>query len=406
MVVERRFFVAALKDSEFLMSIETHLPFQFLSELYVRDFSSACLLPEYPSSNSDETFFQNRTKYLIHDPFPPPPRELLKVLGPHHLMCGWGRQIEIVSEVPPSSILLDHWKAVFGAEGVPNWRSFDAFDRDSKFIPLFPHQSISADQQVLDPEINYLLHSKEIIEKIDCPQAGVFESITPPCIVKLSHGYAGLGNFLIRSESDETEMRKQFAPYGNEAVLVINSIIENIVGDFGVQFYLRTDGSIVWLGFTAQHFDSNKKWCGGTFSAEWQEQLLPDLCKMIEPAGKYLHECGYVGVVGIDILRDASNNMFLVDVNPRLTGITPFLMASRIFAREGLNEGIYQASCRFQGSFSRLVSEAESIKNARVLVHSAFESGSDGDITTICHLSVTTDSQDRNQQVLQQILQS
>jgi len=405
-VVERRFFVAALKDSEFLMSIETHLPFQFLSELYVRDFSSACLLPEYPSSNSDETFFQNRTKYLIHDPFPPPPRELLKVLGPHHLMCGWGRQIEIVSEVPPSSILLDHWKAVFGAEGVPNWRSFDAFDRDSKFIPLFPHQSISADQQVLDPEINYLLHSKEIIEKIDCPQAGVLESITPPCIVKLSHGYAGLGNFLIRSESDETEMRKQFAPYGNEAVLVINSIIENIVGDFGVQFYLRTDGSIVWLGFTAQHFDSNKKWCGGTFSAEWQEQLLPDLCKMIEPAGKYLHECGYVGVVGIDILRDASNNMFLVDVNPRLTGITPFLMASRIFAREGLNEGIYQASCRFQGSFSRLVSEAESIKNARVLVHSAFESGSDGDITTICHLSVTTDSQDRNQQVLQQILQS
>lgn len=406
MVVERRFFVAALKDSEFLMSIETHLPFQFLSELYVRDFSSACLLPEYPSSNSDETFFQNRTKYLIHDPFPPPPRELLKVLGPHHLMCGWGRQIEIVSEVPPSSILLDHWKAVFGAEGVPNWRSFDASDRDSKFIPLFPHQSISADQQVLDPNINYLLHSKEVIEKIDCPQASVFESITPPCIVKLSHGYAGLGNFLIRSESDETEMRKQFAPYGNEAVLVINSIIENIVGDFGVQFYLRTDGSIVWLGFTAQHFDSNKKWCGGTFSAEWQEQLLPDLCKMIEPAGKYLHECGYVGVVGIDILRDASNNMFLVDVNPRLTGITPFLMASRIFAREGLNEGIYQASCRFQGSFRQLVSEAESIKNARVLVHSAFESGSDGDITTICHLSVTTDSQDRNQQVLQQILQS
>ena len=70
-----------------------------------------------------------------------------------------------------------------------------------------------------------------------------------------------------------------------------------------------------------------------------QQRLLPELCKMIEPAGKYLHECGYVGVVGIDILQDGSNNMFLVDVNPRLTGITPFLMASRIFAREGLNEG-------------------------------------------------------------------
>lgn len=388
------------------MTIETNLHFNFLSELYAGDFSSACLLPEYPSSNSDETFFQNKTKYLIHDPFPPPPRELLKILGPHHLMCGWGQHVEIVSEVALPSILLDHWTSVFGAEGMPRWRLFDASDKDSKFITLFPHQSISAEQQVLDPDVNYALHSKEVIEKIDCPQAKVFDSVTPPCIVKLSHGYAGLGNFLIRSESDEAEMRKQLIQYGGEAVLVINSVIENIVGDFGVQFYLRSDGSIVWLGFTEQHFNSNKKWCGGTFSVDLQEQLLPELCKMIEPAGKYLHECGYVGVVGIDILRDGSNNMFLVDVNPRLTGITPFLMASRIFAREGLNEGIYQASCRFKGSFTQLISQAESIKGARVVVHSAFESGDDGDITTVCHLSVTTDSQDRNQQVLQQILQS
>lgn len=387
------------------MTIETDLQFSFLSELYAPDFPSAHLLPEYPSSNSDETFFQNRARYLIHDPFPPPPRELLKILGPHHLMCGWGQHVEIASEVALPEIILEHWTSVFGSAGVPKWRSFDSSDKETKFITLFPHESVSRQQQVLDPEVNYALHSKEVIEKIECPQAKVFDSVTPPCIVKLSHGYAGLGNFLIQNESDEMEMRKQLTQYGDETVLVINSIIENIVGDFGVQFYLRSDGSTVWLGFTEQHFNSNKKWCGGTFSAELQKQLLPEFCKMIEPAGKYLHECGYVGVVGIDILRDGSNNMFLVDVNPRLTGITPFLVASRIFAREGLNEGIYQASCRFKGSFSQLVSDADSIKNARVLVHSAFESGSDEDITTICHLSVTTDSQDRNQQVLQQILQ-
>ncbi|MDA7906671.1 ATP-grasp domain-containing protein [Mariniblastus sp.] len=387
------------------MTIETNSHFSFLSELYAQDYPSACLLPEYPSSNSDETFFQNRTKYLIHDPFPPPPRELLKILGPHHLMCGWGQDVEIASEVALPEILLDHWTSTFGSAGVPKWRLFDSADKETNFITLFPHQSLSPQQQVLDPDVNYALHSKEVIEKIDCLQAKVFDSITPPCIVKLSHGYAGLGNFLILNESDETEMRKQLTQYGDETVLVINSIIEDIVGDFGVQFYLRGDGSIIWLGFTEQHFDSTKKWCGGTFSSELQQQLLPELGKMIEPAGKYLHECGYVGVVGIDILRDRSGDMFLVDVNPRLTGITPFLMASRIFAREGLNEGIYQASCRFKGSFSQLVSEAESLKNARVLVHSAFESGSDGDTTTICHLSVTTESQDRNQKVLQQILQ-
>ena len=120
----------------------------------------------------------------------------------------------------------------------------------------------------------------------------------------------------------------------------------------------------------------------------------------------HLHDCGYFGLVGIDILRDQSNRMFLVDVNPRLTGISPFLMASRVFARDGLKQGIYQASCRFSGTFEQLVNTAESINGARVLVLSAFEDATRGETSTICHLSVTSESQDCNQQVLRQILKS
>ena len=70
-----------------VMSKVQRLPsLKFLSELYAQDAPDAVLLAEYPSSNSDETQFQNRSKYIIYDPFPPPTRALLKVLGPHHLM--------------------------------------------------------------------------------------------------------------------------------------------------------------------------------------------------------------------------------------------------------------------------------------------------------------------------------
>ena len=384
--------------------IESLTEFNFLSELYEHDTPLARLLAEYPSSNSDETIFRNRSKYIIHDPFPPPRREILKVLGPHHLMCGWGRCLSVSSEVRPPRLLLDHWEKIFGKEGCPDWQPFNP---EADYITLFPHELLAAARQVVAPDVSYAVHSKKMIEKINCPQAEVLNSVIPPCIVKLSHGYAGLGNFLIRDETDVAEMRQQLAMNWPDATLVTNSIIENITADFGVQFYLRRDGAMVWLGLTKQLFDENQRWCGGTFSADLQMKLFGDLCGMIEPVGMHLHTSGYFGLVGIDILRDTANRLFLIDVNPRLTGISPFLVASRIFAREGLTEGIYRTSRRFCGSYEELISTAEQTQNARVLVFSAVEEvTTGGDTTTICHLSVTSDAQERNQQILHKILQS
>lgn len=386
-----------------MAQVEIRPKLNFLSELYAQDAPQARLLAEYPSSNSDETQFRNRSKYIIHDPFPPPRRELIKVLGPHHLMCGWGNQLDVTSEISPDEVLLDHWERTFGIEGRPCWQPFDA---DNKFITLFPHESVAAQQQLIDPEVNYAIHSKEVIAKIDCSQADVLDAIVPPCIVKLSHGYAGLGNFMIHEASDEVKMRAELDAHWPDATLVINSIIENITDDFGVQFYLRRDGSVVWLGLTEQLFDDNKRWCGGTFSAHLQTELFDELCRMIEPAAQYLHSCGYFGLVGIDILRDAMNQLFLVDVNPRLTGISPFLMASRIFARDlGLSEGIYQASCRYSGSLEQLVASVEQIRDAKVVLLSGFEETIGTQSSTLCHLSVTSDSQGHNQQILKQLLQ-
>ena len=86
--------------------------------------------------------------------------------------------------------------------------------------------------------------------------------------------------------------------------MVINSVIEDICGDFGVQFYLHRDGTIVWLGVTQQHFDASRRWSGGSFSANVQSQLRGDTGAIVEAAGRHLHNAGYFGLVGIDILRD------------------------------------------------------------------------------------------------------
>jgi len=385
-----------------MANVETLETLNYLSELYVQDAPDAWLLAEYPSSNSPETRFKNESKFIIHDPFPPPRRELIKYLGPHHLMCAWGQHVNVTSEVRPTQTLTDHWQRVLGKNSCPNW---EPFNNSADYITLFPHESLPAAQQVVDPVTNYAIHSKEVIANIDCPQADVLDSVIPPCIVKLSHGYAGLGNYLIESTDDEIAMKAELANHWPTATLVVNSIVENVTNDFGVQFYLRRDGSMVWLGFTEQMFNSNKRWCGGTFSADQQLEMFDGLCTMIEPAGRYLHAQGYFGLVGIDILRNADGDFFLVDVNPRLTGITPFLMASRIFARDdGLKEGIYQARRRFTGTLENLTGIAEKISDAKVVVLSAFEDAeASGETTTICHISVSSKSQDRNQQILAEL---
>lgn len=385
-------------------TIELLPELNFLSELYSLDAPDTRLLAEYPSSNSPDTALRNDSKYIIHDPFPPPRKELLKILGPHHLMCGWGNQLGVTSQVAPPPQLIEHWVRSTGMENArPNWAPLNESDR---YITIFPHESISREQQVLDPDVNYFLHSKEVIEKIACPQAAVLRNVTPPCMAKLSHGYAGLGNFLILNEDDELEMRKELSRHWPDATLVVNSLINNIVGDFGIQYYLRSDGGVVWLGFTEQQFNQNRKWCGGIYSGSQQVELRDEFQEIVEASAEYLHSRGYLGLVGIDILRDKENRCFLVDVNPRLTGVTPFLMMSRIWERDlGLNEGIYHASVDYPGSLDELIDAAEQMADSKVVVVSGFEDRlDDGAAQTVCHLSLSSTSQRSNQLALNRLL--
>lgn len=358
--------------------------FRFLSELYERDASNAALMTEYPSSNSPETRFQNKTKYIIHDPYPAPPIGLLKTLGPHHLMYGWGNKLPVTSELEPPRALINHWRKILGDEGCPDWQPIG---EEQPYITSFPFEALHASQQVIDPEILYPLHSKQAIQDIPCSQAEVYEDIQFPCIIKLSHGYAGLGNFLVENAIDQKAAETQINVQWPDAPTVINQRLTDIIGDFGVQFYLNKQGEMVWLGFTQQVFSEVGRWTGGVFNAEIQDVLHDDFFEIAEPVAQYLHQKGYFGVVGIDILQNKKGEFFLVDLNPRLTGITPFLMASRLFIADGYDHGIYAASVELPGSLNDVIKRAEAITETRVLILSAYKAPHSPTIK--CHISIS-----------------
>ena len=141
-----------------------------------------------------------------------------------------------------------------------------------------------------------------------------------------------------------------------------------------IQFYLHRDGTTVWLGLTEQHFNENSRWCGGSYDATQQQDLFEPMKPFVQAITDYLHAKPYFGMVGFDVLKTSSGEFFLVDLNPRLTGITPFLMASRIFDSElGHQAGVYQASCNFDGGLDQLIATADATSDCRVLVLSAFK---------------------------------
>ena len=358
--------------------------FDFVSELYQRDAPETVLLPEYPSSNQPEAPYRNVDRWIIHDPFPPPALPLMQVLGPHHLMCGWGNRVPVTSTVKPPERLFAHWERVLGDAARPVWRPFDSHQT---YTTIFPIASLPSRQQEIAPETLYPLHGKPAIAQIDCPQPEVLDEIVPPCVVKLSHGYAGLGNFFVRNERDRVAFQEKHRRHWPVAELFITRIIDNVTGDFGVQFYLDRGGQLSWIGFTHQVFDSTGKWSGARFSLADQDRRFASLAKFAHPVARYLHENGYYGVVGIDILENDRGERFLVDLNPRLTGVTPFLVVCRQWARSGdFPVARYVASTSFPGRMDALFQQAESEGEARIVVYSAIESSETG--RTLCHLSV------------------
>ncbi|MEM9412764.1 MAG: ATP-grasp domain-containing protein [Planctomycetota bacterium] len=377
---------------------------KFLSQWYLEDSPEAVLLCEYPSSNSNATVLRNSKKHIIHDPFPPPNPSLLKTLGPHHLMFGWGDELAVTSQIPPSTQLTEHWEKLLGSGATPIWNRFSLDDHQSKYLVLFPHEAIAAEQQWVDPDVNYQLHSKEVIANIDCPQPKSLPRVEPPCMVKLSHGYAGLGNYLVRSGEDVSSMNRELSRNWPNAKLVVTEVIERIVGDFGVQFYLKRDGSVDWLGVTEQHFDKNGRWCGGRYNASSQKACGEKFKSIILAVSKYLHQRQSFGVIGIDILETSDGDLFLVDVNPRLTGITPFVMAARCIEKaNGFQEGLYCASCKFPGSARSLLSQIESSRDeVKLAVLSFFEDPQNS--VTVCHLAAYSNCPEANIHAIRSVL--
>ncbi|RAK91787.1 solid-state culture-specific ATP-grasp domain protein [Aspergillus costaricaensis CBS 115574] len=247
---------------------------------------------------------------------------------------------------------------------------------DSRAVLIVPHDHMCAMlNQALEPEMLYEILSKRwlAVSGLPTPKSKVIDPLPVnswiagrdaevrrmlqavqqqsfPFVVKISIATSGCGTFVIRRESDRgtaiNEIRglledglKKFNEE-NEQLYPASFVIQELVpGEaHGVTFFVTKKGRAVYLATSQQRFTQEGFWNGGCVSYLLQPMFQDRYRSTIEVLAKALHNKGYYGPVGADVMTDANGEHVIVDVNPRVTGSYHLGLLKTHFMQRGLCE--------------------------------------------------------------------
>jgi len=122
-----------------------------------------------------------------------------------------------------------------------------------------------------------------------------------------------------------------------------------------------------------------------------QEELKKIQLPFVEEVVNYCHGLGFWGFCGVDVLFDSNGLGYLVDINPRVTGSCPALMALSQLKREyGFTVGLFRRSghiCYFGKADELLEKVAQYNKEnegkSRIVIHSYYQPDPENDLTKI-----------------------
>lgn len=362
------------------------------------------ILLEFPSSSNTSLTFVNDEKFLIYD-FPPPSSFYNEYLLPLRACPVAGDRVPLLLNGYPCQALKEHWQQWVPGYVEPLIKPTSGIENErGPIVVSFPHQLIPASKHAVDPYIHYWVLSKQCIPYMGTtyPKHMSIDNYTLPCMVKATHGKGTKGTYRVDTQQEMDSIIKDMEDNLKSAKApVITEIIQDIIGNYCLQFYLFKSGEIHWLGVTTQIIGKGLVWGGGL--VDWTEQArLKDLLyKAIVPVKEYLHKQGYFGVVGIDILTN-KDDQFVIDVNPRMNGTTPQLLLAPTMAKLGYHASMYLADGSFQTSSDvllRRVNDVNEEGEARVVVLSM----ADVNQRCVAHLAVFGHSEEMSRKIYEKL---
>ena len=359
-----------------------------ISDLYKNDVpEDSVFVLEYPSSFRENfgnpAYLVNSSRYLLDDEYRDHDYESNRLEKPHRNLAVFGCSARAYVAEPPMPELVEHWKRRLGAEAV-NLQYAD-LGEPVPHVVLFPLQDLPTELHAVDPDVHYHVYSKQFIGEINCPQAAILNEVKYPCVLKVSRSSGGHGTWIIRKEEDYeywTSCINSTMPY---AETVLTELVEDIRFNFCCHAYVNRSGDIRWIGVTEKIMDDSGIWIGAVVELPKQRELERLTRPTAEPVIDALHAKGYFGLVGVDVLVDTQGKQYVIDINPRILGSTPLILASMALQKRGWDAAIFLTGVPFKDiNAEALISRADSVKDGEAIIYSIIQRGSE----LICQIGV------------------
>lgn len=157
----------------------------------------------------------------------------------------------------------------------------------------------------------------------------IIESRPLPFVLKLTQSLSSVGTNLIRTEAQRldviykiTRTLLDYLPRitaANAHLYTMTLVISDFIPGrtMALNFYVRRNGSCVFHGACHQLSTgmTGRQNTAITFSD--QEELKKKYMPTLEKVSKLLHDNGYFGQVGVDIMEDNNGELYVIDANVR-----------------------------------------------------------------------------------------
>jgi hypothetical protein len=349
------------------------------SELFAADIADSrkAFLLSYPSTASWSPY-PNTSKYLIQDGNVEEKKagfDQIRQREPWKIMAVLGNRLPGLMTSRPPDGLIDYWKDAFGysydnMQVLPHERWADILNQEqpyTRIITLFPYDHILPGLHAVDPDAHYYLLSK-------CSLADICPSVPPyqvydlyeidldqlplpsvyPYAVKTSHGLSGEGTYIIHNDRDKAHCLAELQIYVQMRLvryIVVMAFVSDVTDNYCVQFYVDRTGGVSLIGATHQLVSETGVHLGGII--RFQATDMNPFFDIIQHVALHVHQRGYFGVIGVDILKDKDGRLHVIDANIRVNGSTPLCLQRNQLLDADRETAKYSTDYCFQGSLDQ-----------------------------------------------------